>query len=374
MTTSKLRILHLVNNFGVGGLESVIRQMALNSSGCVQPYVCVLTMAGHFAQGVAAAGVALHHVDRAKKQKGMRVTLRELVDLIQDWNIDVIHCHDMSSWFYGAILKKMVGKPTVVTKHGNMEKWHWKTVLTSKILSLFTDRIVAVSPEVKADLVKRQFVNDKNIDVIYNGIDLTPFDCPISKQEAKARLGIPENTFVTGTVTRFYPVKNIELQVEAIANLKDRIQDLRHLIVAPLATDYGREIAENIKQRGLDKYICLLGYREDIPQLLQAMDLFVLTSISEGTSMALIEAIAAHLPVVVSNVGGNPNLVNEDVNGFLFDLDKKNDFEEKVFNLYQDAEKLKIFSSKQKDVAVLFSGEGMMRGYLEVYNSICRVG
>ncbi|KIH75477.1 hypothetical protein GFER_16090 [Geoalkalibacter ferrihydriticus DSM 17813] len=242
----------------------------------------------------------------------------------------------------------------------------------NKILSLLTDRIVAVSPEVRDDLVQREFIKGSKVDVIYNGINLEPFAVAGSKEAAKNKLGLDAGSFVTGTVTRFYPVKNVELQIDMVERLKDRIPQLKHLIVAPIANDLGRKIKADIAERGLEGNIVLLGYREDIPQVLKAMDLFVLTSLSEGTSIALIEAIAANLPVVVSNVGGNPNLVEDGVNGFLFDLDKEGDFEAKVLRVYENRDVAEKFASQQRGIAEKFSEKKMIANYKFIYEKSCR--
>ncbi|SDM84341.1 Glycosyltransferase involved in cell wall bisynthesis [Geoalkalibacter ferrihydriticus] len=372
MSQSQLRILHLVNNFGVGGLESVIRQIVLTPCSELQPHVCVLSMAGRFAKAVAEEGVPLHHVDRKKKKKRIGATIAEISELVARWQIDVIHCHDSSSWFFGAIVGKKISKRVVVTRHGRLEEWRWKTIALNKILSLLTDRIVAVSPEVRDDLVQREFIKGSKVDVIYNGINLEPFAVAGSKEAAKNKLGLDAGSFVTGTVTRFYPVKNVELQIDMVERLKDRIPQLKHLIVAPIANDLGRKIKADIAERGLEGNIVLLGYREDIPQVLKAMDLFVLTSLSEGTSIALIEAIAANLPVVVSNVGGNPNLVEDGVNGFLFDLDKEGDFEAKVLRVYENRDVAEKFASQQRGIAEKFSEKKMIANYKFIYEKSCR--
>lgn len=371
MSQSQLHILHLVNNFGVGGLESVIRQIVLTPCSEIQPHVCVLGMAGRFAKAVAEAGVPSHHVDRKKKKKPIVATIAEISELVDRWKIDVIHCHDSSSWFFGAIVGLKTSRRVVVTKHGRLEEWRWKTVALNKILSLLTDRVVAVSPEVRDDLVKREFIKGSKVDVIYNGINLEPFTVAGSKEEAKNKLGLDAGTFITGTVTRFYPVKNVELQIGMVERLKGRIPHLKHIIVAPIANDLGRKVKADIEKCGLDENILLLGYRDDIPQILRAMDLFVLTSLSEGTSIALIEAIAAGLPVVVSNVGGNPNLVADGVNGFLFDLDKEGDFEAKVLRVYENRDVAEKFAAQQRQVAEKFSDAGMIQGYKKIYNAIC---
>lgn len=365
-----MNVLHIVNNFGVGGLESVIRHLAMTTTDGLFPHVCVLSKAGRFSTKVSNAGIPLYHMDRNNKAKRNKACLCEIIGLIKNWEIEVLHCHDISSWFFGVISGQKSRKPIVMTKHGNLENWNIKTILLTKILSMLTNRIVAVSPETKKDLVKRQFVREKKIVVIFNGIDLGPFQNQISKRDARLRLGLPNECFVTGSITRFYPVKNIEAQIKMVTALKNEIPGLKHLIVAPIATDYGRQIQEYIERTGLGKSILLLGFRDDIPQILNAMDIFVLTSFSEGTSIALIEAIAAGLPAVVSNVGGNRYLVKDDVNGFLFDLNKESDFEKKVLEIYNNKEILDRFSNNQGAIAAKFSDKEMIQRYKLLYECL----
>ena len=121
MSENNIRVLHLVNNFGVGGLESVIRQMVMTPNDEMISHVCVLNKAGLFAKLVADSAVPLLHIKRAEKGKGIRDVFKEITDLVGRWNIDVLHCHDISAWFLGVAVGKKCRKKVILTKHGCME-------------------------------------------------------------------------------------------------------------------------------------------------------------------------------------------------------------------------------------------------------------
>ena len=363
-------VLHLVENLRMGGLENVIKHLALAQMDGISQQVCVLDKIGSCAEELRDSGILLHHLDRSVNRTRFPDVIRQLKGIIRTQAIGILHSHDLSSWLPGVTAGRATGTKIVFTKHGQLENPRIKDIALIKLLSALTDKIIAVSEQVKTDLVARQYVNQRKTSVILNGVALERFAHGMPKAEAKTRLGIDEASFVVGTITRFYPVKNIEMQLEMAAALSPRIPGFRHLIAAPMANEYGRQIADEVARRGLGASVQLLGFRKDIPELLRAMDVFLLTSFSEGTSLALLEAMASGCAVVATRVGGNVSLVRHGVNGLLFDVNELPELLSHMQFLHENPVIRDTLGNAAQTEAQRFSLSSMIEGYFKVYSQI----
>ena len=175
--------------------------------------------------------------------------------------------------------------------------------------------MIAVSDDIRKRLERYEGIDARQIEVVYNGVR------PITRIDATARtalrseLGFGASDFVVGTVGRFDPIKNFPLLVGSIQGCLPKLPHLRGLIVGD-GPEFGR-IRDLLEERGLSPAVRLTGFRPDARELVQCMDLFVLSSFSEGTSMALLEAMAAGIPALVTAVGGNVEVVEAGVSGWV---------------------------------------------------------
>jgi glycosyltransferase involved in cell wall biosynthesis len=151
----------------------------------------------------------------------------------------------------------------------------------------------------------------KRITQIYNGVDIDRFR-PRADSRVRAELGIGAHAFVAGIVARLDPIKDHETLLESFARLHEKRPDSVLLVV-------GEGPHADALQRLAGPGVRLLGHREDVPELMGALDVFVLPSRNEGISNTILEAMAAGLPVVASRVGGTPELLDDGVEGRLFD-------------------------------------------------------
>ena len=175
------------------------------------------------------------------------------------------------------------------------------------VIRNLTHRFAAVSEDVRNRLVKYEGLDSEQIDVVYNGV--TPDEQLNSKKRDQLRrsFGIGPEDFLVGTAGRFDPVKNLPMLLKSIAAARKKIASIRGLLLGDgPGFEQVRELRDDLE---LSDTVVMPGHREDARQLIQCMDLFVLSSFSEGTSMALLEAIAAGVPVAVTDVGGNPEVV-----------------------------------------------------------------
>jgi glycosyltransferase involved in cell wall biosynthesis len=193
-----------------------------------------------------------------------------------------------------------------------------KHVWFYRLFPFLFDGFITVSNAVKREIQRRDWIRPEKIRVIHNGIRPGIYDRSFDVQEIKQRLGIDPSKTVIGSVASFRPIKGQLYLVEAVKELVERHKDLLVVFVGHDDNDYGRLVRKRIQEAGLAGYFIFLGERLDIPEILSVFDVFVLSSVHEGFSNAIVEAMAAGKPVVAPDSGGNPEAVDHGKTGFLF--------------------------------------------------------
>ena len=358
-----INILHLLQRFRIGGKEEVVKTLLLSPSHNFVSYACALQTIGFMAEQVRNEGKTVFHIDLTCRIKRFQNLVR-LFKLIRHYQFSTIFCHDISSWFYAALLSRFIRKTRIVhVRHSFLENESFKTLITTRLLSLCSYKLVAVSDSIKKSMIIREKIPSHKIAVIHNGIDVRKYSNQAMRQSARRRLNIPDGSFVSGTVSRFFPVKNIEAQIDMVGVLKDRIADYLHVIVAPI-TEYGEKLKQEAVKRNLDKHIFFLGFRDDIPDVLSTFDAFVLTSLSEGTPMVLLEAMASGCPVVTSAVGGNVDIINHRFNGLLYDVHNLDALCDAIMLLHSNPGLRSTLASNASDhIRSEYSLDNMIAGY-----------
>ncbi|GAA2423995.1 glycosyltransferase [Streptomyces macrosporus] len=301
-----MRVLHLITGLGAGGAEQQLRLLLRHLPLCCD--VVTLTNPGAVAEGIEADGTAVTHLG----MNGNRdlSALPRLVDLIRAGRYDVVHTHLYRACVYGRIAARMAGVRTVIaTEHSLGEKMIEGRPLTPGVRALYlaTERLgnatVAVSATVAARL-RRWGVPGSRIRLVPNGIDAARFRFdPIARSAVRARLGLPAHDLVVGCVGRLVPGKRFDVAVRAVAHLPGA----RLLLVGDGPERVRlRELAAGL---GVTDRVLFLGEcggavaagegdGPDIPGLLSAMDVFVSPSAEESFGLAVLEALAAGLPVL----------------------------------------------------------------------------
>jgi glycosyltransferase involved in cell wall biosynthesis len=206
--------------------------------------------------------------------------------------------------------------PAITTVHGKnyyWEKW-WRLLAYRSVSKLST--MVAVSEDLKKFLTQKVGIKNDRIIVIHNGIDLDLYQ-PGSEKRGRARkeLCIHATQPVIGTVGNLYPVKGHTYLLKALPIVKIMFPDIRLLIAG-----HGRLLGKLLNEArtlGIQDHVLFLGFREDTASLLQAIDLFVLPSISEGLPLSVLEAMASGKSVIATNIGGLGEVVIDGQTGFL---------------------------------------------------------
>ena len=236
-----------------------------------------------------------------------------------------------------------------------------------------TQRIVAVSREVRNRLVTYEGLKSDDIEIIYNGVNTPSKITRDERNSLRRSFSFGEQDFVVGTVGRLDSIKNIPMLVSSIGMAVRDIPNLRCLIVGSGAEHQALEA--EIARQDLVECVKLAGFRNDASDLTQCMDLFVLSSLSEGTSIALLEAMAAEVPVAVTAVGGNPEVVMDGVSGWLVPSGDVAKLSEVIGEAVHNPAKAKsLATGGKRRYLEMFSFDHMMENYIQLYDDMTGSG
>jgi len=289
--------------------------------------------------------------------------LIHFIKIIKKYQIDVIHSHEFAMSFYSSIASLLTGVKVISTFHGmnyhcDTKRRQWMMKFIAQI-----SNIVAVSEDVRTLISSRAGINKKNILLIENGIKSS---ADIAKGGLKDELNLPEDCILVGTVGRLHKIKGHKYLVKAAKNLVDKNDNIYFIIAGDGAEK--ESIFRLIIQLGLSKRFFLIGARNDIPNLLSSLDIFILPSLSEGTSLALLEAMSYGLPIIATKVGNNPNLIKNSKHGFLIRTQHPDDIADCVQEIIDKNMFFMFSSANKKLVKEFYSFEKMMGKYLEIYS------
>jgi len=243
--------------------------------------------------------------------------------VVADEGIDLLHAHQYTPFFYSALsrmgtLPGFPGEgPILFTEHGRHypDPRKLKRIVANRALLRDHDRVTAVGEFVKRALVRNEGLPAPRIEVIHNGIEPGPAATPAERRAARRVLGLDDHDRVVMQVARFHPVKDHETSLRAFALVADRLTRAKLVLVGD---GEGRAACEALaRELGVADRVVFTGVREDVAVLLPAADVFVLSSLSEGVSVTLLEAMAAGVPICATRVGGNGEVVDHGRTGLL---------------------------------------------------------
>ena len=329
-----LRVAHVVHSLELGGLENGVVNLlnSLNSSQFDHTLIC-LTRAGSFAERIKNNRATI--VEIGCSEKSFRFPLLKLAGLFRELDADIVHSRGWGA--VDAVFAASVARVSAILHGEHGREWtdtrgsNWKRNQIRRIIGRLVKRYVIVSDCFRPWLTKECGVKADKIVYIPNGVDTQRFhpveeradqkllnvDPPQSGvRNLRRQLGLPSEAVLIGSVGRLDPVKDIPTLLHSFSKLLPAFPNSRLAIVGdgPLREDL-RNKARSFR---IDHAVCWLGRRNDVPALLQCFDIFVQSSLFEGMSNTILEAMATGLPIIASDTGGNADLVARNCNGFLF--------------------------------------------------------
>jgi sugar transferase (PEP-CTERM/EpsH1 system associated) len=373
MSSRKLRILYLVLEMDLGGLQRMINLLVKRlDKNAFEPYIVCLDRGGIFYEQTASVCTGAFILDRQPGPFDRRL-FSKLYSIIRDSKIDIIQSNNGCS-SYAVLAGKLAGVKRIIhTDHGRLVPDRRSARLEDRFSSYMMDRYIGVSEELTEYLASTVEIPRKKLMTIINGVDTDIFRPAETEQRitAKQALGFSEADNIIGTVCRLDPIKNLEFMISCMPAIVRQIPDAKLAIVGDGPAKYA--LMQLAHEMQIDTAVYFLGQREGIENIVPAFDVYACTSLSEGTSMTILEAMSCGLPIVASAVGGNVRLVDS-TNGILFPPGQENAFVDGIVHLLSDKHD-RVDKGMQSRLRVdkYFSIAQMVRQYEALYASLCEV-
>ena len=368
-------ICQLVHTLNVGGAEILARQFAERARHDFNFVFVCLDSAGVMAEQLDVAG---YPVEMLGRRPGFDLACAwRLRKVCLKHHVQLIHAHQYAPFFYAGVSRWMRGQttPILFTEHGRdfPDQRRLKRVLANRLLLRSQDRVVAVGECVRESLTKFECLHPDRISVILNGINVDSYSgVTVERSDARARLGLEEDEVAVIHVARLNALKDHGTALRAMARLTSEFPRTKLLVVGE-----GEErgmIERLICELHLGERVSLLGLRGDIAELLAASDIFLLTSISEGIPLTIIEAMAAGLPCVSTAVGGTPEVIADRETGYLARAGDPQDVAEKLKLLVaQPTLRHSMGLAGRQRASQQFSDRQMHQAYQSLYRQMTRM-
>lgn len=339
--------------------------------------ICCIDSSGPMAQRINQRNIQIFELKKRGRDYFLPLKLTRLIRRI---NPDIVHTRNWSA-IDGVIGAKLAGIVHIIHGEHGREATdptgaNMRRLRIRKLLHPLVSRFVTVSADLKQWLIYDVGVPEGKVVQIINGVDTDRFCPPQDKAAAKMKAALPPDSFVIGSVGRLDPVKDYTTLILAFKSVLTGQTGLTGLIGKTVLMIIGSGAEEaNLRQLthdiGIMDRVYFMGEREDIPQLMQSMDVFILPSIAEGISNTILEAMACGLPIVASRVGGNLELIEDGKTGFLFSNGDYKELSDKLGIYFSNSKVLSEHSvSSRKKAEHKFSLLRMIEKYEKLYCSV----
>jgi L-malate glycosyltransferase len=302
--------------------------------------------------------------------KGIPSLIGVCVKEVATFMPDIIHTHGFKENLIGGIAAKIKGPKVIRTHHGKgmIGAALRYTMIEQVNARMLTNAMISVSSDLKEFLVASHLPS-KKITVIHNGTE--PLEPPVNEKllEIKRELHLPEKSYVIGTIGRLVPVKNHKMFLDAARIISETMPDIRFVIIGdgPLLS----QLKSYVLSIGINDNVVFTGFRNDAKLLAGIFDVFALTSKHEGIPMVLLEAMSLGKPVVSTNVGGIPEIIENGGNGILVTPGDSLSFAAACLDILRDDNMRKRISMQAKrDIRQKYSLAVSLKKTFDLYNKV----
>ncbi len=365
-----MKIVQLISCFTPGGAEVFVKNLSIELSKSEEVQVWALSKSNDlgFAKKMIEE-LQINNINTrilGKRPHKDRVkTILLLKSALRKYKPDVINSHLEHITFFASLSNMFSNRPIIQTIHSTkISRPKMQRLFLNKLLNCF----VAVSNKTKTILINKVGIPQNKIEVIYNGIDCLCF------------LAQNRNTKKTSikiiAIGRLHPAKNYEGLLKAFKLVLDKLREENPY--RPILDIVGDGKPKNslitlTDQLNLQDKVNFLGVRNDIPQLLADHDIYVMSSLWEGLSISLLEALASGIPIVATNVGSNDEIIDNGIDGLLAEPDNPEALAEKIIELIRNPDLRRRISMNAVQKSKQFSIEKTAKNYLKVYKKFINI-
>jgi glycosyltransferase involved in cell wall biosynthesis len=308
------RVLQVALGLDPGGTERMVIELTKRVRERHPVMVCCLDAAGAWAPELTSIGVPVENLQR---QPGFHPSLGwNLARVARRFRASVLHCHHYSPFVHGRIAAATTPRLEVIfTEHGRLSDAppSRRRRRVNRFLCAGVKWLFAVSHDLRRHMLAEGF--PPRLSVVWNGIDPGPIPSFEDRRRARVMIGATESDYLVGTIARLDPVKDLGTLIDACAEARRQRPGLRLVIIGD--GPERQALSTRVQALGLNGAVIWAGQRGDARTLLAGLDLYANSSISEGVSITLLEAMAAALPIVATEVGGTPEVVLHEHTGLL---------------------------------------------------------
>lgn len=355
----------------IGGAENVISTLAHNiNPELFNITICYINQGGAVKEELLRDGYYVINLPRSNNSWAKYFTAWILRRLVKEKNIDIVHSHDLASFFDAAVCRLISPKlKHIHTFHyGNYPHRPSKYLLMEKLLWRIPDRLLAVGNSQKLVIQKTFSMNSKHIKTIWNGIDEPKYN----GSNAPDKILRNKNNLLIGSISTLIPQKAIHELLEVIAKLKNIRSDFEVVIVGHGVLR--EELEDRAKILNIDGFIHWMGWVENASgTVLPELDIFVQTSHWEAMSVVILEAMASGKAIIATDVGDNKAVIENDKTGVIVEAGDIETFYVKLNDLLNDEARRKklgaaAYSSYKEKFTASIMTQSYEKVYLEIFN------
>ncbi len=362
-----IKLLYVVTKSNIGGVQVHLIELIDQIGGFIEPHF-IVGETGWLYDELIKRNINVYCIKNIVREISPINDIRAIFairKIIKKIKPDIVHCHSSKAGIVGRIAAKLCGIPALFTAHGwaftegVAERKRKIYKIIERIVANFSDKIICVSEYDKQLALKTMPEQAQKLILVHNGIrDIKN----INRKEEKLPV-----RFVM--VARFMEPKDQESLLKALFHIsQDNIEFLMTFVGDGEKLKLAKQMARELK---LDKYVRFLGTRNDVKQILYENDIFLLISRWEGFPISVLEALRAGMPVVASNVGGIPEIVVNNYNGFLVERDDLNSLVDSLKKLVQNRKLItKMGHNGRERFQSEFTSKKMAKIVLEVYKNL----
>ncbi len=373
----KINILLICGNLSYAGSQRQLVELAKHMDRKkFKIMVCSISGDVQLKPELEKAGIRVIVLDKRFRQ--FISIIYDIRKLLIGHKIHIIYPFLFEANIVARIAGKLAKTPVVISsERSSFYKSSFHELLVERLTAKFYDLVIANSYAGKSFLMKTQDITDEKIKVIWNGFDFKRFDTGSSNSNnnLKKEFGIPDDAIIVGIIARFKPDKNYEMFFKVVKKVIEKYPDVYFLSIGDVSygqDDYYKELMVFLKNMKIKERLFFAGKRLDITETLKVLAISVLTSWREGFPNAVIESMAAGVPVIVTDAGDNSLIVENGVNGFIVPVNDANAMVNKIGILIKDINLRREMGRRNKGKTVdLFAVEKMVKNtefvLLELY-------